>query len=330
MLSATNAQTDLALDPNSLNRLRSLSQRDEGSALEQAAKQFEALFIHMLLKGSRDASLGDPLFGSDRMDFYNDMFDQQLALTMAQTGQTGIGDMLVKQLQGTVGSQASGDKALQDGAEASVTPLRRFLGAPKPIQLPKNSAGETQTGAGGAARVDEKVVFESPSDFIEKLRPHAEEAAAKLGVNPQVLLAQAALETGWGKYVSRDSQGKSSFNLFNIKADPEWAGKTLGMNTLEFVNGGFVKENATFRAYDGFADSFEDYVDFLKSNPRYGDAIAQANSDIAFTKALQGAGYATDPDYASKITRVLHSTAMAEAFGKLKFSRSSPLNDRDG
>jgi flagellar protein FlgJ len=330
MLPSSNAQTDLALDLNSLNRLRSMSQRDQGGALEQAAKQFEALFIHMMLKGARDASLGDPLFGSNRMDFYNDMFDQQLSLTMAQSGQTGIGDMLVKQLQGTVGSQAGGDKTAQDaGVQESAKPFRRFLGAPKPIQLPKNAAGETQSGS-RTEKADDNLVFESPSDFIEKLRPHAEAAAAKLGVNPQVLLAQAALETGWGKYVSRDSQGKSSFNLFNIKAGSDWAGKTLGMNTLEYINGGFVKENATFRAYDGFADSFQDYVDFLKSNPRYGDVIAQANGDIAFAKALQGAGYATDPDYAGKITRVLHSTAMAEAFGKLKFSKAAPLNNRDG
>jgi flagellar protein FlgJ len=329
MLSSSSAQTDLALDLNSLNRLRSMSQRDKSSALDQAAKQFEALFIHMMLKSSRDASFGDPLFGSNRMDFYNDMFDQQLALSMAQSGQTGIGDLLVKQLQGTQGSQQGADQGAEDDAEVAATPLRRFLGAPKPIQVPKDAVGEAPSEV-KTDSADEQVVFDSPSDFIEKLRPHAEAAAAKLGVNPQVLLAQAALETGWGKYVSRDSQGKSSFNLFNIKAGSDWAGKTLGMNTLEFVNGGFVKEHATFRAYDGFADSFEDYVDFLKSNPRYGDAIAQADGDIAFAKALQGAGYATDPDYAGKITRVLHSSAMAEAFGKLKFTRSGSLTNRDG
>ena len=325
MLPSTTAQTDLAMDLNGLNRLRSLSQRDKSGALDQAAKQFEALFIQMLLKGARDSSIGDPLFGSNQMDTYKEMFDQQLALTMAQTGETGIGDMLVKQLQGVIG-------AGKNAADASTgtQPLRHYYGAPKPLQMPDKTTEGAQSSASSSESGDTVQAFNSPSDFIEKLRPHAEKAAAKLGVNPEVLLAQAALETGWGKHVSKDSQGKSSFNLFNIKAGPDWSGKTLSMNSLEFLNGGFVKQNSTFRAYDGFAQSFEDYVDFLKSNPRYGDALAQANSDIGFTKALQGAGYATDPDYAGKITRVLNSAAMAEAFGKLKFSQTGSLTQRDG
>jgi flagellar protein FlgJ len=335
MLPSTNSQTDLAVDLSSLNRLRSMSQHDKRGALDQAAKQFEALFIHQLLKSARSASFGDPLFGSHQMDTYKDMFDQQLALSMAQSGETGIGDLLVKQLQGSLGvDAASKDQAAKNGDTDSIQPLRRFLGAVKPIQVPseiktKDSVVETPANASKTSEASQ-ASFSTPSEFIEKLRPHAEEAAAKLGVNPQVLLAQAALETGWGKYISRDSQGKSSFNLFNIKAGPDWGGKTLEMNSMEFVNGGFVKQNSTFRAYDGFAQSFEDYVDFLKSNPRYGDAISRANNDAAFTKALQGAGYATDPDYSRKITRVLKSPAMAEAFGKLKFSQSGSLTQRDG
>lgn len=321
------AHNDLAVDLGSLNRLRSLSQRDQKGALEQAAKQFESLFIHMLLKSARQASFGDSLFGSNQMDTYKDMFDQQLAVSMAQSGETGIGDMLVKQLQGSLGIEGQSADAKKRDAN-DIQPLRRFLGPTQPIQSPVSS--KVDKSASTAAVDEELQTFESPRDFIEKLRPQAEAAAAELGVNPRVLLAQAALETGWGKHVSRDNQGKSSYNLFNIKANSDWGGKTLALNSLEFLNGGFVKQQSTFRAYDGFADSFADYVDFLKSNPRYGDVIAQGDNDIGYVKALQGAGYATDPDYAGKITRVLNSSAMEEAFGGLKFGQTRSLSNRDG
>lgn len=336
MLPSTSTQADLAVDVSGLNRLRSLAQRDKSGALDQAAKQFEALFINMLLKSANKASLGDPLFGSDTMNTYKDMFNQQLALQMAQTGSTGIGQMLVNQLQGVVtGTAPSGASASAKGADSSSaaetgthnSAIRRYLGPSVQIRThtPKaSSAAETAKGSDAAS------VFASPSDFIEKLRPHAEAAAKELGVNPKVILAQAALETGWGQHISRDGQGKSSHNLFNIKASPDWSGKTLSLKSLEFVNGGFIKQKSTFRSYDDFAQSFQDYVDFLKSNPRYGDAIAQADSASGFTKALQDAGYATDPEYAGKISRVLNSSAMSEAFGKLKFSQSGTLPTRDG
>lgn len=322
MFSSSSAQTEVAMDVHSLNSLRSLAQRDKGQALDKAAQQFEALFIQMMLKSARAGGFGDPLFDSNQMDFYRDMFDQQLAVSMAETGSVGIGDMLLKQMQGPAG-KADNDKA---DTPNELQPMRRFIGSPTPIYIPDSTLQPADTEKNS----DKHIVFNSPEDFVEKLRPYAEEAAKKLGVSPKVLLAQAALETGWGKHISKDSEGQSSLNLFNIKANKRWAGKTLAMNTMEYINGKFIKENASFRAYDGFADSFSDYVDFLKSNPRYGDAIAQANNDIAFTKALQGAGYATDPDYSSKITRVLGHAALAEAFGGLKFSDHGSLTSKDG
>lgn len=330
MNDAANNQADFALDLQGLNSLRTLSRKNQGAALDKTAQQFEGLFIQMMLKQARSSSLGDPLFGSNNMDFYKDMFDQQLALTMASKGETGIGDMLVKQLKGTLGmpedeNPSAAKTTVSESKE--LTPLRRFIGSPKPIHIPGQQqtvdirqAREARTVVSESARKQVEQIFDSPESFVETLMPYAEKAAELLGVSPKVLLAQAALETGWGKHISRDSEGQASFNLFNIKADQRWSGKSLDMNTLEYIGGKFIKEQASFRAYDGYDESFNDYVDFLKSNPRYGDAINQAKGDIAFTKALQGAGYATDPDYAEKISGVLNNAALAQAFSALKFS----------
>ncbi|MDH5359074.1 MAG: flagellar assembly peptidoglycan hydrolase FlgJ [Gammaproteobacteria bacterium] len=325
MDNAANNQADFAFDLKGLNSLRTMARKDKGAALDKTAQQFEALFVQMMLKQSRSSSLGDPLFGSNNMEFYQDMFDQQLALTIANKGDTGIGKLLVKQLKGSMGIPDEENKATATNTNEprELTPLRRFLGAPRPIHIPgqpSDAAVNMRNTVPDSASKQVEQIFESPESFVETLMPYAEKAAERLGVSPKVLLAQAALETGWGKHVSRDSEGKASFNLFNIKADNRWSGKTLDMNTMEFLGGKFVKEQASFRAYDGYGESFEDYVDFLKSNPRYGDAITQAKGDIAFTKALQGAGYATDPDYASKIAGVMNNSALAQAFSGLKFS----------
>ena len=325
MNNAANSQSDFAFDLQGLNSLRTLSRKDKGAALDKTAQQFEGLFIQMMLKQARSSSLGDDLFGSNNMEFYQDMFDQQLALTIANKGETGIGDMLVKQLKGTMGipegdKQSAAQTSTSDSKE--LTPIRRFLGSPKPIHIPgqQQSVSNERSVVSDSGRNQVEKIFESPESFVETLMPYAEKAAERLGVSPKVLLAQAALETGWGKHISRDSEGQASFNLFNIKADKRWSGKTLDMNTMEFVGGKFIKEQASFRAYDGYGESFEDYVDFLKSNPRYGDAVTQAKGDIAFAKSLQGAGYATDPDYATKIAGVMNNAALTQAFSGLKFS----------
>ena len=144
-------------------------------------------------------------------------------------------------------------------------------------------------------------------NFIDKLWPHAVDAAAELGVSPHVLLAQAALETGWGKHQVRNSDGSNSYNLFNIKAGKGWQGERASSLTTEYVNGHATKENAQFRAYGSYAESFADYARMLKSNPRYAGALNQ-NTE-GFINGLQQAGYATDPGYVEKFRRILGSNA---------------------
>ena len=152
----------------------------------------------------------------------------------------------------------------------------------------------------------------SAEDFVRQLHPYAERAAKELGVEPKVLLAQAALETGWGRSLIKNSNGSNSFNLFNIKADKSWQGKQAQVPTLEFEQGIAKKVNAGFRSYASFQESFQDYVAFIKNNPRYGDALKQAGNGERYLHELQRAGYATDPNYANKIMSIYHSNTMAE------------------
>jgi flagellar protein FlgJ len=154
-------------------------------------------------------------------------------------------------------------------------------------------------------------VFESPESFVSTLWPHAEKAAEKLGVSPQVLLSQAALETGWGKHIQTDNT-RSSFNLFNIKADSSFHGDTVSKTVLEYRDGRRVYEDSHFRAYDSYADSFEDYVEFLQTHPRYKEALQVTDNPDAFIEALHDAGYATDPHYSDKVRRILYSDRLAQ------------------
>ena len=143
--------------------------------------------------------------------------------------------------------------------------------------------------------------------------PYAQEAAKKLNLDPDVLVAQAALETGWGKFVIKDNKGNNSFNLFNIKATDSWQGKKVAVSTLEYHNGVAKKENANFRSYNSYAESFADYVKLISESPRYEKAKSQVNDASAYLDALQEGGYATDPHYADKIKSILKSEAITQA-----------------
>ena len=152
---------------------------------------------------------------------------------------------------------------------------------------------------------------------MRTLWPHASEAAARLGLPPEALLAQAALETGWGRHVIRRADGGSSHNLFGIKADGRWQGERASTQTLEYVDGVAVRVRDHFRAYASHADSFNDYVDFLQRNPRYRDALQRTGDAAAYFSALQAAGYATDPAYATKIQRILDGDTLRNASGAM-------------
>lgn len=258
--------TTIYTDFSALSQLRRQASDDPQAALREVARQFESIFLNMVLKSMRDASFDDPLFDSYQSDMYQEMYDKQITLTMTEQNGIGLADTLIRQLE-------------------------RYI--------PQN---QTDTPASPLQKTATK--FNGIEDFVEKLSPLAEQAAEQLGVDKDVLLAQAALETGWGKFVSKLPNGQPSFNLFNIKADTAWDGNKFTRSTVEVIGGVARKQNATFRAYSSYEESFNDYVDFLKANPRYQHAINSTAEPHDFIEELQMAGYATDPHYAVKIKQI--------------------------
>ncbi len=166
---------------------------------------------------------------------------------------------------------------------------------------------------------------QSPQAFARSLWPHARKAAGRLGVAPEALLAQAALETGWGKSLPRHPDGRSSHNVFGIKAGPSWRGERVAVPTLEHEDGVAVRKRAEFRSYASLEEGFADYVRLLTSGPRYREALEKSGDSAVFMQALQRAGYATDPSYADKIGAVLNSEVLGTAVAALKISRNGPL-----
>jgi flagellar protein FlgJ len=292
-------------DFQGLSQLRRKAGTDERNALQEVGKHFEALFVQMMLQSMRQATPGDPLFGGKEQELYQDLFDKQLSMTMASQGRLGLADIIVQQLQRN--SELQNPTA--DGAMRS-TPLAAV------------TSGKSEPQANN---VQNETAFSSSSSFVKDILPYATNAAEQLNIDPQVLVAQAALETGWGKNIIRHLDGRSSNNLFGIKADRAWQKETVSAPTLEFRNGIVVKERASFRSYDSLASSFQDYVQFLQNNPRYRDALTRVDDPQQFTNALQEAGYATDPQYAAKIRSVLTSGALSSAMSELKVAMAHPI-----
>lgn len=170
-------------------------------------------------------------------------------------------------------------------------------------------------------------ISSTQENFVMLLKPHAEKAAAELQINPDVLIAQVALETGWGKHVIHDKQGDNSFNLFNIKAGGQWQGDKVNVNTLEYRDGIAANEKADFRKYTDYSESFSDYVRLMKNNPRYQQALDAGNNSSAYADALQSAGYATDPHYAKKIKQLLNSDALKTLGSLESVSASDAMNE---
>ncbi len=277
-------------DFNHFAGLRAAADNRDPAALREVASQFEALFLQTMLKSMREASLGDPIFGnSDQHEMYQGMMDQQLALEMASGKGIGLADMLVRQLGG------------EDAAK----------------MVPPEKTSRTPASTEPA--------WSDPRKFARDVWPHAERAGRKLGVAPEAIVAQAALETGWGKHVMPGKDGGHSYNLFGIKAGHSWGGEQVSKQTLEFENGVPRRQTANFRAYADMAQTFDDYTAFLSDNPRYSSARGHGDNVAAFAQALQDSGYATDPDYANKITGVLESPTMRSVIRELKNSAPRPI-----
>ncbi|MFS1488318.1 flagellar assembly peptidoglycan hydrolase FlgJ [Vibrio splendidus] len=285
-------------DIGSLDRLRQQAvSGEEGSekeALTAAAKQFESIFTSMLFKSMRDAnsSFKSDMLNSQNEQFYRQMQDDQMASELSASGSLGLADMIVAQLSAGQASDATEDKVRSEGFDTS-------LQRPQYSGRSEDRASEVQS----ASAVKQPASFDSPESFVTSMKPYAEKAASALGVDSSLLLAQAALETGWGSKMIKNSLGNSN-NLFNIKADRSWKGDKVATQTLEFHGKTAVKESASFRSYSNFEESFNDYVKFLNENPRYETALQHQGNSEHFIKGIHQAGYATDPNYADKVLRV--------------------------
>lgn len=293
-------------DFQGLSQLKAEASANSPEAARQAARQFEALFVQMMLKSMRDANA---VLGEQQDTTYQEMFDKQIAMEMTRGKGLGMAELMMRQLAGTAGNAAPADDSLRmpDRPPASIT--------------------DTSTATGSSAAIDADRDDFRPGtrdEFIRRIWPLAVRAGEKLGVNPRAIVAQAALETGWGQRQIRDDAGVSGNNLFGIKADRSWAGDRVAVTTLEFDNGLPKPQRAQFRAYPTLEAGFEDYVRFLKANPRYGEALQSGGNAETYAERLQAAGYATDPRYAEKISAIIASPILDGGNAPLKDGGSLP------
>lgn len=315
-------------DLHSLDNVRSQARKDESKALRTVAKQFEGIFMKMMLKSMRDATPGNPLFSSDSEKFYTQMYDDQLSTDLSKGGSLGLADMMVAQLEGTYTHSSKNRISPRAKGELDITSM------PEVISSIEKNARAMDVYQTNARMEPEKSTplheLKSPEEFIESIWGHAYQAGKKLNLNPEVLVAQAALETGWGKYAVKDSNGISSNNLFNIKADTRWNGPRMNKETMEYINGSAVQENAQFRAYESIKASFDDYVSFLQKHDRYQKALNHTEDSGNYLRELQSAGYATDPRYAEKIEKIMNREQVMDTFQKLRLQEASVVPGVNG
>lgn len=319
---------DIYTDFAGLASLKKSAKADDPEALRAVAKQYESMFARMMIKSMRDAVGKDPIFGSDEESSYQDMYDDQLSIEMTKGKGLGLADMLVRQLQKLTGNQKS--DATQHAAQTGGAPAGTGVTPQNAAQALRRYQGANQSSSGRSA-----IPVASPEDqssFITDVWSAAQEAGQQLGVDPRNLIAQAALETNWGTRVPHDAKGRSSNNLFGVKAGGQWTGGSVTAGTQEYQNGSAVSIAGDFRAYGSRAASFKDYVALLRNNPRYAAALNTGSNVHAFASALQQGGYATDPDYANKVTTLaaaVHSrTAVLQQ--PLKSASALPINPNTG
>lgn len=311
------------LDVNGLNSIRqdakSGDKASKEAALDQAAKQFESIFMQMLMKSMRkaqDVLASDSPFNSESTKFYRDMHDQQMSLEMSNNGSLGLSELIVRQLGGDDNFKPHtilrSDGNLDSRGSVRITQSalltnRNLVNDPTAKQDPEKDRQTNGSAAAQMASLLQSPTFEQPKDFVSALTADAKRVQEKIKVPFEVVIAQAALETGWGQKIIKTDSGESSNNLFNIKADSRWAGDKTHKETLEFENGAMVKKREPFRVYETIGESVNDYLNLLTGSERYQGALEKAENVEQFLHGIQGAGYATDPDYAKKIMATLRT-----------------------
>ena len=270
----------LAADPTALNAPRyGAGKGNDKAALKEAAKQFEALFMRELIKSMREATQKSGLMDGEGSDLGTDLLDQQFAVQLS-----GLPGGLSEAIERQLGKQMQNNAAEKAGATDALP------GISDVSTVGRASAGPRQAG------------------FVEQHSQAAAAVARESGIPASYMIGQAGHETGWGRSEIRHADGTPSHNLFGIKATGGWKGKVAEITTTEYINGEPRKVTAKFRAYDSYADSFRDYASLIGNSPRYDKVMDQLGSVQGFAAGLQKAGYATDPQYAAKLSRAINTT----------------------
>lgn len=399
---SVSSPNDFYLNQNQYSEMKLGARNQSSETTKAVAEQFESLFVQQMLASMRSAAIIDESNHSSTVDFYQEMYDKQLSLSIStQGGGLGIAKVLLQHLPGADQSgsnllnvsqpdtgkissdqitsaqftliNGNGGKSLPMGATpqlaylaATNTPVTHVTNLPSKTppelnltishrldvkepttqvlkampsvyrtdayqtQNPAVKVHQYQTGDLPVNRLDGEAANQvgspqrwgKPDHFVNDLWPHAEKAANAIGISVKALVAQSALETGWGKHSMRFPDGQQAFNLFGIKAGSQWDGPTLIKPTLEFRDGVMQTEMAHFRAYDSINDALEDYVEFIQSSPRYQNALDHQGNDSHYLKQLQQGGYATDPQYANKILQIMHGPTLAGSVANLNFDQS--------
>jgi len=291
----------LAADANALGRLKAQAGARSPQAIREAARQFESLFMRELIKSMREATMKSGLLDSPTSDLGTDLLDQQFALSMSGA-KGGLSDLIAAQLARQMGVEwPATSQTIPATAPAAPAP-----GSPRPETAAPASA--LQRAASLASYQQHNPGAASPAQaFVSQHTPVAQRVAEDCGLPASYLIGQAGHETGWGQREICHADGSPSYNLFGIKADASWRGKVAEVLTTEVVGGVAQQQRARFRAYDSYDASFRDYARLITQSPRYSQAKGQTGSASDFARSLQQAGYATDPHYASKVSRAIHT-----------------------
>lgn len=333
---AANVFTDI----NGLQGIRALGKSDQDAALKEVAKQFESMFVSMMLKSMRDASdvfSEDSLFSSPEADFYQNMYDDQMAVSLTEGEGTGLAEVIHRQLMSQYGTNPDATGKVDQSQIFD----RRFTGISqtikrveeeldklpeRPVPVDESTSEDEQSATTGSGTKGQS--FASPAEFVAAVYPYAERVGADLGVDPKAIVAQAALETGWGKYTIKGEDGRPSNNLFGIKADSRWSGDVVSIQTHEYRQGVKVNEQADFRSYASLEDGLQDYANFLRDSTRYQSAINEQSSGATYGHALQQGGYATDPNYGNKVERIYNGDLLNNTLNRML--NATTLENQDG
>ena len=292
-----------ALDVQGFDALRAQAKASPQEGMKAAAKQFDAVFVQMMLKSMRDATPSDGPFDSHDTATFTSMLDQQLSQQMSSRG-IGVADAMLKQLMRNSGMQADASDGANAGNSVALNALAKAYANPAANGAlaagngySANSAfTPVMRGDGSSAKVDA---------FVDKLAAPAQAASAATGIPARFIIGQAALESGWGRSEIRKADGSSSHNVFGIKATKDWTGKTVSTVTTEYVNGKPQRVVEKFRAYDSYEEALTDYASVLRNNPRYAQVLNSSRDVAGFANGMQRAGYATDPHYAKKLISIM-------------------------